>query len=97
MFWGCITYHEIGTFTEIEGTINPRKYIDALDMNLWPVIARHIPNDDYFFEDGNAPINTLNEIKLWKQENNVKCMNWPSQLPDINVIDNSNPVAERNK
>ena len=24
----------------------------------------------------------------WKIENNLDCLNWPSQSPDINIIDN---------
>ena len=24
----------------------------------------------------------------WKQENDIPCMNWPPQSPDINIIEN---------
>ena len=47
MFWGCITYQGVGTFTEVEGNINSRKYINILDTYLWSVIARHFPTDEY--------------------------------------------------
>jgi hypothetical protein len=47
MFWGCITYQGVGTFTEVEGNINSRKYINILDAYLWPVIARHFLSDEY--------------------------------------------------
>ena len=88
MFWGCITYHGIGTFTEVQGNINSRKYIEVLDNQLWPVLARHFPTDDYLFQEDNAPVHTSRETKRWKTENNIKTMTWPSQSPDINIIEN---------
>jgi hypothetical protein len=48
MFWGCITYQGVGTFTEVEGNINSRMYINILDTYLWPVIARHFLTDGLF-------------------------------------------------
>jgi hypothetical protein len=44
MFWGCISYHGVGTLTPVEGNMNTEKYISVLDDNLWPVIARHFSN-----------------------------------------------------
>ena len=40
MFWGCITYDGVGTLAVVDGNINSQKYIDILDTNLWPVIAK---------------------------------------------------------
>jgi transposase len=51
MFWDCITYQGIRTFTDVEGNINSRKYIDIIDTHLWPVFARHFPTDEYIFQD----------------------------------------------
>jgi protein involved in sex pheromone biosynthesis len=86
MFRGCITYQGVGTFTEVEGNINSRKYINILDTYLWPVIARHFPTDEYLFQDKNAPVHVSRETKRWKQENNIKCMTWPSQSKIIENV-----------
>ena len=86
MFWGFITYQGVRTFTEVEGNINSWKYINILNTYLLPVIARHFPMDEYLFPDNNAPVHASRETKLWKQENNIKCMTWPSQSPDLNII-----------
>jgi hypothetical protein len=88
MFWGCITYQGVRTFTKVEGNINSRKYINILDTYLWPVIAGHFPTDEYLFQDDNAPAHASRETKRWKQENNIKCMTWPFQSPDLKIIEN---------
>ncbi|CAG2252559.1 unnamed protein product [Mytilus edulis] len=49
MIWGCITYHGVLTITIVEGNINALKYIDIIDNNLWPVVVRHFPDDNYVF------------------------------------------------
>ena len=56
MIWGCITWHGVGTITAVEGNINAQKYQQILDDNLCPVIAQHFPNDQYIFQDDNAPV-----------------------------------------
>ena len=33
-------------------------------------------------------VHASRETKPWKQENNIKCMTWPSQSPDHNIIEN---------
>ena len=40
MFWGCICKDGVGTITDVEGNITSAKYIDILDNNLWPVVAK---------------------------------------------------------
>lgn len=57
MIWGCITFDGVGTVTVLDGNINAQKYINIIDEQLWPVIARHFSRNNYIFQDDNAPIN----------------------------------------
>ena len=41
MMRGCITWYGVGTLCQVNGNINPEKYISVLDSQLWPVIAHH--------------------------------------------------------
>lgn len=45
--WGCITYEGLGTIT----IVNVPKYLDIIENNVWPIIARHFPNNDYIYQD----------------------------------------------
>ena len=88
MVWGCVSYHGIGTLSHVERTINANKYINILDNNLWPVIARHFGNDDYTFMDDNAPVHRANTVKAYKENNQINETEWPAQSPDMNIIEN---------
>lgn len=47
MIWGCFTYEGLGTIT----IVNAPKYLDIIENNVWPIIARHFPNNDYIYQD----------------------------------------------
>ena len=55
MFGGCLCYDAVGTLTTVDRNMNTDKYIEVLDKNLWPVIARHFPNQSWIFQEDNAP------------------------------------------
>ena len=82
MSWGCISHYGVGTITTVNGMINRHKYIEILEDNLWPVIVSHFPE-----QDDNAPIHRANDVKNYKEENHINCLEWPAQSPDLNVIE----------
>lgn len=56
MIFGCITYEDMGTLTIVNGNINASKFIDIIENNVWPIIARHFTNNEYIYQDDNAPV-----------------------------------------
>ena len=56
MVWGLICFNGVGTLCKVVGNINAQKYIDILEDNIWPMIARHFPRNNYLFQDDNAPV-----------------------------------------
>ena len=71
----------------VEGNINSQKYVDILEENLWPVLAKVFPTGLWIFQD-NATTHTSRFTMQWKTNNHLPTMMWPAQSPDINVIEN---------
>jgi transposase len=88
MIWGCICWEGVGTVTRVEGNIDSQKYISILDANLWPVLVRHFPGDNYLFQQDNAPVHTSRATSDFIAQSHIKTMSWPAQSPDLNIIEN---------
>ena len=67
-----ICWYGVGTLTCITGNINSEKYKTILDDNIWPVIARHFPENQYLFHDDNAPVHRSRVLQEYKAKNNLK-------------------------
>lgn len=88
MFWGCLSFNGVGTLTEVEGNINSEKYISVLDDNLWPLVAKEFPASPWILQEDNCPVHQSRQTVEWKTRNNIPTLTWPSQSPDINIIEN---------
>ena len=86
MFLGCISYYGVGILTTVEGNMNTKKYISALDDNIWPVIARFFSNRLWIFQEDNAPCHVSVKANQRKEENDINTLPWPAQSPDLNII-----------
>ena len=68
--------------------MNVQKYIETLEDYLWSVIVRHFPNEDYIYQDDNAPIHRARVVANYKVQNNIHAMVWSAQSSDLNIIEN---------
>jgi transposase len=41
-----------------------------------------------FISGGQPPIHRANDVKNYKEENHINCLEWSAQSPDLNVIKN---------
>ncbi len=39
-------------------------------------------------QDDNAPVHRANVVKAWKARNELECLEWPAQSPDLNPMEN---------
>ena len=68
--------------------MNTAAYQNILEANLLiSVENRELPLDLIFQQD-NDPKHTAKSTKKWFHENNVNVLEWPSQSPDLNPIEN---------
>ena len=82
MVWGCICFNGVGTLCKVDGNINTQKYIAILEDNIWYVIARHFPRNNFLFQDDNAPVHRAAVTRQYCATNGLKFMSWPSQSPE---------------
>ena len=55
---------------------------------MWSVIARYFADNEYVFQDDNAPVHRARITENYKQENNINCTTWSAQSPHLNVCEN---------
>ena len=63
MVWECFAKHNFNPLVKLEGRITAAIYKKVLKNNLIPFLEDLDNQDNYFFQEDNAPIHTANIIK----------------------------------
>ena len=80
MVWGCMSNNGVGPLVLTEGSVTGKKYRDILQKHiLLLVLNRHRRRLATILQDDNAPIHRANVVKVWKERNELKCLEWPAQ------------------
>jgi hypothetical protein len=87
MIWGCMSARGLGKYQFIEGTVNAVKYQEILQNSLLPSLQFLYPQDDFIFQQDGAACHTAKTTKKWFGEHNINVLSWPSNSPDLNVIE----------
>jgi len=61
------------------------KYVNILEGNILDIV---FDNDNFIFQDDNDPKHRSTYTNCWKNAYHFKCLDWPSNSPDLNPIEN---------
>ncbi|KAF2353951.1 Transposase Tc1-like [Trinorchestia longiramus] len=88
MVRGCFSSSGVDKIHIIEGTMNGGKYREILEEQLLPSACLLKLKREWKFQQDNDPKHTAYETKEWLRMKKMNILEWPSQSPDMNPIEN---------
>ncbi|KAK1803211.1 hypothetical protein P4O66_021730, partial [Electrophorus voltai] len=87
MLWGCFSAAGTGRLVRVKGKLNAAMYRDILEENLLQSALDLRLGQRFIFQQDNDPKHTAKITEEWLQDNSVNVLEWPSQSPDLNLIE----------
>jgi transposase len=84
--WGCFSSQGVGSLYQIHGIMTGAMYREILKNHMAPVLRRL--GSDFIFQQDNDPKHTSNVVKNYLSNAKFTVLDWPSQSPDLNPIEN---------
>ena len=87
MFWGCFNRDCVGPIHLIDGKMDKNMYKDIIKDFMLPHAKDKMPRG-WIFQQDNDPKHTSTLVKDFFKTKKIRLMEWSSQSPDLNHIEN---------
>ena len=88
MLWECFTAGGPGALHKIDGIMRQENDVAILKQHLKTSVRKLKLGRKWVFQMDNDPEDISKVVAILLKENNVKVLEWPSQSPDLNPIEN---------
>ncbi|KAK3524517.1 hypothetical protein QTP70_029827 [Hemibagrus guttatus] len=88
MLWGCFSAKGPGRLIRVKERMNGAMYREILSKNLLPSARALKMKRGWVFQHDNDPKHTARATKEWLRKKHFKVLEWPSQSPHLNPIEN---------
>ncbi|KAK3534933.1 hypothetical protein QTP70_002015 [Hemibagrus guttatus] len=88
MLWSCFSAKGPGRLIRVKERMNGAMYREILSKNLLPSARALKMKRGWVFQHDNDPKHTARATKDWLRKKHFKVLEWPSQSPDLNPIEN---------
>ncbi|KAI4900378.1 hypothetical protein NFI96_000696 [Prochilodus magdalenae] len=89
MLWGCFaSSNGTGKLQRVQGTMNSLQYQEILEENVMESVTNLRLGRRWTFQQDNDPKHTSKSTRAWLNMKGWNILEWPSQSPDLNPIEN---------